>query len=756
MNPPTSGWYAVTLQTPFLYDPSLTLVFELKASTSSGGSSSSNGMMQSSVGQRKYAGYTATTGTIGSNLSVDFGFDLVPNGPCTSPPTAGTTTVSNATPCFGQGIMLNLSGNSYGTGQTYQWQRATSVTGPWINEGSSQSFPVLGGVTPPSGINFYRCLVTCGATTDSSVIDTVTVPSPFPGGTYTINPALPASSTNFQTIGAAVSAISCGIAGSIVFNLASGNTFNEQVTLPATIGANATNTVTFNGNGDTVKFAGTSTQPWTLGLDGADYITFNNFIVSSIGTSYGLTTHLWNGADNNSFNNCIFLVDIAQTSSLFSPFSISGSATSSTTAGTSGSYNIVDSCTMVGGYYNTCIVGNTSASSNGNKVMNSLMTDFYLYGTYFTYQDSLEITNNIIERPTRTTLSTFYGIYLSTGCTNALVQQNRVRNMCGSTPNYAATVYGIYVAAAATSGNDNMIYNNLVSNFNNNSTVYGLYLTGQYMKIYHNTLSIDNTNATAGTIRGVYATGTAGIDMMNNNIYITQGGTGAKHCMYFSNATGKTSNYNNLYIGSTAGTNYIGYFSTNLATLANWQGANSNAWDQNSVSLDPQFAAPLVGIFSPTNALFDNLGTPIAAVTVDINGASRSASTPDIGAFEFSVSNCSGAPNAGIATGPTATLCSGSAFSLNTTGFTIAAGISVQWQSSPASAGTWTDITGATTFGYNVPSGVSTSTDYRAVVTCTNSFLTDTTNVVTVSIAPLFPAGTYTINPALPASSTNF
>ncbi|HQE11664.1 MAG TPA: GEVED domain-containing protein, partial [Flavipsychrobacter sp.] len=534
-------------------------------------------------------------------------------------------------------------------------------------------------------------------------------------GTYTINPALPASSTNFQSIATAISAISCGIAGNIIFNLAPGTTFNEQVTLPATIGTTASQTVTFNGNGDTVKFAGTSTQPWTIGLDGADYITFNDLIVVNTSTTNAISGHLWNDADHNTFNNCTFLVDITATSSLVVPFSISGSATSATTAGNSGQYNVLDSCTIVGGYYNTVLYGNTVGNSSGNKVMNSTMSDFYFYGAFIYYQDSLELTNNIIERPTRATISTFYGIYLSTGCTNALVQQNRVRNMSGGSPTSTSAIYGIYGLATSTAGNENKFYNNLISNFSGNGASYAMYLTGQYIQAYHNTIAVDNTAATTSIVRGIWATGTAGIDIKNNNVSITQGGTGAKHCLYFSGA-GKTSNYNNLYMGSTTGTNNIGYYSADFSTLTAWQGANSNAWDQNSLSVDPMPLSPATGNFSPTNSMLDNFGTPIASVPTDINGAVRSAVTPDMGAYEFSIPPCLGTPStAGIANANLDSACVGGPVQLSLTGYPLQSGITIQWQESYG-ANIWNDIIGATTANYTA--SFAATAKYRAYVSC--------------------------------------
>src|SRR5690606_21030801 len=129
------------------------------------------------------------------------------------------------------------------------WSNISGATSPSYNQSS--------GVTVATD---YRAIVTCSGSSqsDTSNVVSVTVAPLFSGGTYTINPSLPTGGANFQTMAAAVSAISCGIAGPIVFNMAAGNTFNEQVTLPSTIGTTAMNTVTFNGNGDTVNFTGTA------------------------------------------------------------------------------------------------------------------------------------------------------------------------------------------------------------------------------------------------------------------------------------------------------------------------------------------------------------------------------------------------------------------------------------------------------------------------------------------------------------------
>jgi len=94
---------------------------------------------------------------------------------------------------------------------------------------------------------------------------------------------------------------------------------------------------------------------------------------------------------------------------------------------------------------------------------------------------------------------------------------------------------------------------------------------------------------------------------------------------------------------------------------------------------------------------------------------------------------CSGTPTAGAATG-TALICPNTAFSVAATSATSASGITYQWQSSPAGLNTWTDIVGATTMSYGAPTGITTSTDYRMYLVCTNSSSADTSTVASITI----------------------
>ncbi|MBK7853640.1 MAG: hypothetical protein IPJ79_00860 [Bacteroidetes bacterium] len=548
---------------------------------------------------------------------------------CSSPPTPGTATANPASGlCVSQNISLGLSGNSVGSGQTYQWQESTLIGGPYTNLGSSSTSSSLN--TPATSTKYYRCEVTCSGNSQNSTPVLVSVNPPFPGGNYTINSGAITGGTNFQTFNDFKNALTCGIGGAIVVDVVSGSgPYTEQVEFPAVTGVSSTNTITINGNNNTLTFAASvSTAPGTLILNGSDYFVINNLNVTGTGTTYALSCHLWNGADNNTFNNCTFTAPTGVTGSTVCPFSISGSATSATTTGTGGSNNTASNCNTSGGYY-----GLTFVSGSNNQSLNCNIREFYLYGMYNANQIGSINRGCVIERPTRTDLSTFYGIYVAS-CTNHLAERNRIRKSFSGNTASTSTNYGIYITGDASVGNENKFINNLITEMNGNGILYGIYSTGaDYWQAWHNTISLDHTAATTtSTTNGIYSSGTLAYDVRNNNITITRGGAGTnKHCLYFTTAAVATCNYNNLYI-SAPGTINVGYNGTSYATLGAWQGASG--YDANSLSVDPIYAAPGAEDYSPTSGAMNDLALNLG-VAVDIENTSRSA-TPDMGAYEFS------------------------------------------------------------------------------------------------------------------------
>src|SRR4030095_11958944 len=160
-----------------------------------------------------------------------------------------------------------------------------------------------------------RAILSCGTNADTTASLQVTSPGNLAAGTYTINPVLPASGTNFQTFGAAIAAMNCGIAGPIVFNVAPG-TYNEQVTIPVILNSSTVNTVRFNGHGATlVSSPSSSTDRTGLTLNGADHVTIDSLNIDVSAGTYGWGVLLTNQADSNKITNCIITTSISSTTS---------------------------------------------------------------------------------------------------------------------------------------------------------------------------------------------------------------------------------------------------------------------------------------------------------------------------------------------------------------------------------------------------------------------------------------------------------
>jgi hypothetical protein len=91
---------------------------------------------------------------------------------------------------------------------------------------------------------------------------------------------------------------------------------------------------------------------------------------------------------------------------------------------------------------------------------------------------------------------------------------------------------------------------------------------------------------------------------------------------------------------------------------------------------------------------------------------------------------CSGTPTAGAAYA-VASVCESTPLTLTDTGYTMGLDLTYQWISSPSGAGTYTAISGATSYTYTY--NQTAATDYRFVVTCTASGFADTSAVITVN-----------------------
>ncbi len=543
-------------------------------------------------------------------------------------------------------------------------QPGTLISGTTTN--GTWNFPVLssdmGGISTGDSIFYYVIAQDSGAVNVNirslpagvvaSDVNSVTTPPAanayeigveLNGSSYTLNSTTANSPTNFQTLASLQTTLNTGcLTGPVTIEITTGTgPYTGALVIPEILGLSSINTFTFNGNNQTIQHTPTAANRHILKLDGADYVTIKNLNIVGLALDFDWGIHLTNGADYDSILNCT--VDLSLNTATAADNAACIAASASTTdinlGGNNTNYLTVKNCELIGGFQTVIINGNVSNYSMHNTISNNIIRDFYSIGVELTYNDSTTVENNNIHRANRTTVTTFEGIELGAGNKQSRINANRIHNTHDAASVITGSAYGIFSSANdAPVGFENRITNNIIYNFNSGSgTIYALYNSGSDgAYYYHNTISLDYAAATAGITRGFFQTTAAtNIDFRNNIISITRGGTGVKYCLYFATITSAIiSNKNDLYMNAPAGTNGIGYFNSGQTTLADWKLVNSSAYDQQSLTKNPNFTDPLINNYTPKAFSLNDYGDSVGVFT-DFSGIVRPNNTPDLGAIEY-------------------------------------------------------------------------------------------------------------------------
>ncbi len=510
-------------------------------------------------------------------------------------------------------------------------------------------------------------------------------------GTKTINPALPTGGDNYQSFAAAILALytTGSGTGGVTFNVSPG-TYTEQVTFTGAYpGMSPSNPVVFRATGGSVTLSPTVTgsNQYGVKITGAQYLTFDGISVTDVSTGtnplyYGYwlnNSAATLGARYNTIKNATIQMRINSSYPTYGVYQYYNTSIYPASALGSQSYNrylnlkiskvrcgvycySYSSYPDMGNEIGSDVAGfdNLNRFTIGAAVNDTIGGAGNSYGVLAYYQNGLSVHDIDIKNMKTYSFSyTMYGMYLYyspyTGGTASplLVYNNRIYDFTALNTSGYTIIYGIYSYFSSSYGHQR-IYNNMVYNlqqtYSGTTTAsyytYGIYCGFFYPSLIHNTIMLNQTGTQNFSSACLYYTSNyAYNDTCKNNIFANLGSqtsTTPFHvgmynpCTYAANWM---SDYNNFYIPNTVG-GYIGYKgSAYRSTLSAWQTVYTPNGDLASTSGDPTFENSTSWPYNPhirSNPCYsrvENDGTP-TFVTTDIDGETRSLSTPDVGADE--------------------------------------------------------------------------------------------------------------------------
>lgn len=643
-----SGWLMITLQTPFLYDPSKSLVVEISQCGSSGGSFTVTNVSKTGSIRRTWNASSCTPAYSGQGAELfNCGIDLISAGNND----IGVSAITGPGQFCSPGSLpvvatLQNFGMNQVTSATIDWsvnnvlQTPYSFTGTLDTiggAGSTSASITLGNYTFPS----TNVTIKAWSSAPNSATDTIALndtaqatKGPSMMGNYTINPS-GAGATNFTSFAAAIAAMNLnGLCGPINFTVAPGN-YNNQVIIGDIVGASNVNSITFDGmNPDSCRIYGAYASQGVVIMNATKYITFKNFKVenTAAGACAGIAI-VGSVRTVQIYNNRVFVPIQVGTSSSGYGIIATGSANGSGLSAMSGDSIIIDSNIVTGGAYGINAYGASNANANrgyvfqDNKVYNCNYRGGYIAYNY----SAIKMLNN--EFNVNGQNYGYYGLYFySNQNPNTTIPHEIIGNKINN-----FTYYGIYMylpqstSAAAPTRFFNNVLQGIVSGYT--LSQYGIYLqlpASAIAYFYHNTVVLNNSSASTSATC-FYHSGSANLVVKNNVFYFT-GGTGVPFYTA-TTITGNKINYNNYFnsLNTAAAPLVYNGGTWNASTYrTNARGGDS------SYNVNPAFASrtPVPGNLALTDGC-DGYGVDLTSlIPTDIVGTTRSV-TPNPGAYEY-------------------------------------------------------------------------------------------------------------------------
>lgn len=428
----------------------------------------------------------------------------------------------------------------------------------------------------------------------------------------------PTGNGDYLTIAGAVNKLNCGIVGPTVVYIKNG-TYNESATLGSFKGISATNNIKIIGESRNGVIWENDGAYSTVLIDNAAYLSISNLTIQNSGTasSAGNAVLLTGASHNIDFDNVTIEVEHNATNSGVASL-VASAASGGFYTGLTAAYDVAFSNSdIIGGYYNTFLIGKGNTDVDTNLVFDSCnFKHYYNIGIYAYQQGNLQVSNCSIDSSAYAYNRAIYSYYSSGG----RFENNRITTQ-------GTGIYSLYSNYAISSRNTEFVNNVLYQNNNNFIANYGIYNNLSYNCKYYNNTIVSTTQSTSSSGAAIYLTGTAtNVEFKNNNVYAENGG----YLIYnvsSSISSGAIDN-NNWY----SPTSFNAYSGGSWTSLGAWQSVETG-YNQNSVSVNPYFNS--TSDFHAGSRFLMNAGDSLG-IAMDFDGEMRNLNNPDIGADEIS------------------------------------------------------------------------------------------------------------------------
>jgi hypothetical protein len=336
----------------------------------------------------------------------------------------------------------------------------------------------------------------------------------------------------------------------------------------------------------------------------------------------------------------------------------------------------------------------------------------------------------------------------------ATFSKNKIWDIRNASSSPSAGIAGMYLSAGLLWN----ISNNMISldntGYASDVQIWGInnfMSPASVTNLSYNSIYIGGTSFGANNSLG-YLRNNSSILNAKNNIFYNEriGGFGSHFAIGSTNAVsaGLISDYNTFITADSTKVALWGLANNNLSTWQTSTGgdANSIANNNTGVTSAAMYVSAGAGDLHLNTSPFSvNRGQGGQAVTVDYDNENRASISPAMGADE---KPCAGAPTAGTLSatnlGPVCVSLAND--TLNLAGYSNASGIYFQYQSSTDGI-TFVNAGTPTSRPYYYTGALTDTMWYQVVVTCVNSGLSSTSNIIQINVSAL-PTVTASVTPA--------